>query len=363
MYSELAGKSAQELDLYLQTPEFRQLFVKLRKVDQQHVLVLLCRDRLRELSIRSRAALIKTMQVGATRKHHELAIRDIFLATEGHDLTRLKRAVDRGTDHRDLAQLLFHDIDIISIREAIIKHFYDQAVVHTPKELRILSDIDDTIYANWRDRRFPPKTVYPGVFQLYRELDEHGEMAERGDIVLLTGRASERSGTLENHYRRKMGALGAEEITMMTGTFVHQFVLPWVFARKWTNLERHRMLFPEVPLVLFGDTGQADPEFISQAVERYPHEVRAGVLHKVAPLPKDREERCLRNGIHLVDTYVGAAVHLLQKGLLTPAALARVVEAAHREFAKIKFVSEEQRSSRRAELERDLAIAQEVLPS
>lgn len=174
-------------------------------------------ERLPDLSVEARATLIDRLQRGFTTARKETAIRELFLATHGADLTRLKRLIERGPDHRDLAQLLYHDIDLSSVRQDILDHFQREAEQYRCDEVKVISDVDDTLYRNWVDPRFPPRTVYPGVIQLYREL----EGREIGDIVFLTGRPGERSGKLKRMFRRRLGALGAPEASMLTGSLAH----------------------------------------------------------------------------------------------------------------------------------------------
>lgn len=312
-------------------------------------------ERVHDLSVPARAALIGSLQRGFTTARKEKAIRALLLATHGADLTRLKRLIDRGPDHRDLAHLLYHDIDLGWLRQDILDHFQREASAHPCGEVKVLSDVDDTFYRNWVDPRFPPRTVYPGVVQLYREL----EGREIGDIVFLTGRPGERSGKLKRTFRRRLGALGAPEAGMLTGSFVHQFVHPWVFARKWRNFERYRQLFPEMGIIMFGDSGQADPEFIGQALERFPGHVRAGLIHRVKPLDPQRHERCQQQGVFFFDTYVGAALYLHQRALLSREGLERVCSAAQENLEGIKFPDEAMARARQSELAADLARARQ----
>ncbi|MCE7875062.1 hypothetical protein DYH09_32500 [bacterium CPR1] len=103
-----------------------------------------------------------------------------------------------------------------------------------------------------------------------------------------------------------------------------------------------------MPIVMFGDRGQADPEFIGQALERFPEHVRAGLIHRVRPLDPERLERCQRQGLLFFDTYVGAAIQLNRMGLLTAGSLECVVAAAWSDFEAIKFPDEAMRQARKA---------------
>ncbi len=344
---------AEALNAWIGAADFPKAFDALRTSAEKAFLEEVVRGRLTELTIRSRGILIKAMQVGATYYQRERAIRDLMVATHGHDLTVLKRHIDRCDDHRDLAQLLFHDIDRSDYRKQILDHIHREGRLHPCPEVRIVTDLDDTIYCNWADKRYPPKTVYPGVLQLHQEL--------RGDLVVLTGRVGDRSGILERRYRKRLGALGVKELTLLTGTLVHQFVHPWIFSKKWANLERHYRLFPEMRIVMFGDTGQADPEFLSKAARHYGVQVAKALLHNVKELPPARRAVCDQSGVSIFDTYVGAALQLFRAGLLSAEKLERVMQAALQDLDKIPFPAASMRQSRLQELKKDLDQAEEAL--
>ena len=352
MLSQICEMDGDALNRWISGPEFHGPFQALRSSAEKVVLAELVR-RLPELSLASRGLLIKAMQVGPTYYQRERAIRDLMLATHGHDLTVLKRHIDRGADHRDLAQLLFHDIDRSDYRKQILDHIQREARLHPCSEVRVISDLDDTIYCNWADKRFPSKTVYPGVLQLHSEL--------RGDLVVLTGRVGDRSGILEKRYRQRLGLLGVKEITILTGSLFHQFVHPWIFSKKWANLERHYRLFPEMRIVMFGDTGQADPEFLSKAARHYGGHVAKALLHNVKALPPARLLACDQSGVEVFDTYVGAALQLYRSQLLTAEKLERVMQAALQDLENIPFARSEVREARARELQADLQRAREAL--
>ncbi len=353
MLGQLREMGPDALNEWIASVDFAQIFRLMRGSAEKAFLNEVVRGRLTEINLRSRGILIKAMQVGPTLYQRERAVRDLMLATHGHDLTVLKRHIDRCDDHRDLAQLLFHDIDRSDYRKQILDHINREGRLHPCPEVRIITDLDDTIYCNWVDKRFPPKTVYPGVLQLHHEL--------RGDLVVLTGRVGDRSGLLERRYRRRLGVLGIKELTILTGSLVHQFVHPWIFSKKWANLERHYRLFPEMRIVLFGDTGQADPEFLSKAARHYGVQVARALLHNVRELPAPRRALCDQSGVDVFDTYVGAALLLYRAQLLTAEKLERVMQAALQDMDRIVFPAANIRQARQHELQRDLQRAEEAL--
>src|SRR5690349_12694730 len=83
---------------------------------------LLTHDRVTDLTIPARAALASALQRGRTGSRDEQGLLALFRATHGEALTAFKEALDDGPDHRDLVQLIFHDIDDDGVRAAILSH-------------------------------------------------------------------------------------------------------------------------------------------------------------------------------------------------------------------------------------------------
>ncbi len=130
------------------------------------LLELLTAERLGDLGIPARAALASALQRGRTGSLDEQALRRLWLGTRGADVTRLKNALDGRGGYRDLHQLFYHDIDDDALREELLAHFAREAVSASRcslsrsssvsvREVKILSDIDDTFYAELEGRPVP----------------------------------------------------------------------------------------------------------------------------------------------------------------------------------------------------------------
>lgn len=279
---------------------------------------------------------IRKLQKGWTRGTDERAIRDLFLAIAGRALTELKQALDI-----DLQRLLFHDIDDRAIREEILAHFEKES---PPTGLiKVLSDIDDTVYANWKDKRYPPKTIYPGVKQFQRELGR--------DVVFVTARP----GVIERLTRRSLHKIGFDGATILPGSLGKSISNARIASKKAENFLQYRRLFPEFDFVFTGDSGQGDVDFGRRILTD--RAVRAVFIHDVVATPSHAKLAWRRKKIIFFDTYAGAAVEAFREGILPREAVARVVAAAREEFEKIRFESQEQRLQRLTELEHDSRAA------
>lgn len=300
---------------------------------------LLTQTRLADLDVPCRERLLDVLQAMATSGSLEEAATNILLGTRGEELHALKRAIDaRGTEE-DLGKLVFSDIDDEARQARILEHFATEAAAFAGRDLKIVSDIDDTFYANWKDKRYPAKTVYPGVLQVLAELDHGTHGADHtGDLMFVTARPEDGLGLVETRTRDALGRRGAVGITVFTGNLGSLFGNRVIARKKLENFERISRLYPEADFVLFGDTGQGDVAFGRAARELLGERVKAIIMHDVVDTPvEERKALLAERGIAVVDTYLGAALHLHQLGLVTREGLERVRQIAWDELALVHF--------------------------
>jgi hypothetical protein len=365
----LEASSSAELDKILAGLDIRTLVSALdnRVVGPDHrsaLFQLLTVDRLDDLSIATRAALIAALQRGHTGAADEAAIRNIFLGTKGAALRELKAMMDRGGDYRDLHQLLFHDIDSAAVRAEILDHFSREAAA-AAGEVKILSDIDDTFYANWKDTRFPKKTIYPGVLQLYSELDRGPSESpgRTGDVTFVTARPGDRLGLVERATHKALMGRGLPASTVLAGAFTRVFSNRSIAGKKLDNFREYWRIYQECSFIFIGDSGQGDIFFGEQMLEVAPAAVKGIFIHDVVSTPEAAREDLRRRGVILFDTYVGAALEAYRRGLLQRQGMARVAAVAMTELNAILFQSEAQRQERLTELARDIErLNVELLP-
>jgi hypothetical protein len=321
------------------------------------LLELLTVARLAELGVGTRArlvaALAERMSGDAVR-----ALRAVVLDTRGADLTFVKNAIDGGWCRHDLKRLVFHEIRSAEVRAEILAHIAAEAAASPSGEIKVLSDVDDTFFANWKDDRFPPKTVYPGVRQFYAELDRgpHEIPGRPGDLAFLTARP----GMFESSTARTLRERGVVLPTILEGSTLSCLCNRMIAGKKLDNFERYRALYPEYGFVLIGDSGQGDVRLAERMLASAPDAVRAAFIHDVVATPPDRREACRPRRIFFFDTYLGATLEAWRIGLVQREALDRVAEVAAREIAEVAFVSEAQRDARRQDLARDVDLVRSV---
>ncbi|WP_438006890.1 phosphatase domain-containing protein [Sorangium sp. So ce321] len=369
----LAGATAAELDQLLLELDLRALLGdvddRLMGPDNRTALLeLLTAERLGDLGIPARAALASALQRGRTGRLDEQALRRIWLGTRGADVTRLKNALDGRGGYHDLHQLFYHDIDDGALREELLAHIAREAVSVSAsvsrREVKILSDIDDTFYANWKDARYPEKTVYPGVLQFYAELDRGpgAEPGRPGDLTFVTARPGDRLGLVEDATLRALAARGQLAATVLAGSFTRLIGNRTIAEKKLENFVEYRRLYPEYDFVFVGDSGQGDIHFGQRMLELAPEAVKAVFIHDVVATSEYARLELAVGGVRLFDTYIGAALEALELGLLGPEGAVRVAEAAIAAFTAIPFPSHAHRQPRRLELMLDVTRLNEVLP-
>ncbi|HEX8438936.1 phosphatase domain-containing protein, partial [Archangium sp.] len=349
----LEGSTAAELNHLLLNVDLDALLADVddRAVGPDHLtalLELLCEKRARELGLPLRAALVSALQKGSTHALAERMVRALFLGLHGRELTEFKNLLDgRGNSH-DLQQLLFHDIDDAPIRQEILTHIRREAEAAPSGENKVLSDIDDTFLANWKDTRYPPKTVYPGVLQFYRELDRGPGLipGREGDLTFVSARPQDPLGLIEDRTLATLRTHGVSSAVMLSGAFTHLLGNARIAAMKLENFSRYVQLYPEYGFVFTGDSGQGDVAFGERMLATWPDAVRAVFIHDVVATPEPVRQTWRDKRIFFFDTYVGAAVEAFEVGVIARDGVARVARAAQEDLGHVPFTSEAQRQAR-----------------
>lgn len=330
--------------------------------DNHTALRTLLMGRLADLGTKARANLAYGLQAGRTDAADEAAIRDVFLASRGEELTRLKNQVNMRHDAHDLEGMLFNDVDSDEVRGEILAHIAAEAATVDPDKAKVLSDIDDTVLCALHDDRFPKGIVYPGVLALFDALDHgpHAEPFSTGDLTFVTARPGDVFGLVENHTRDALRKAGISTGThVMTGALVNLVTRDLMASKKVANIRDYRVLFPEYRVMFMGDSGQGDM-LVAEALRKdYDDVLDLTMIHDVVGIADEEKQRLADLDIHLVETWIGGATLAYDAGLVTAEGLARVGTEAMRALDEVPWQSAEQERSTRALFERDLRIAHE----
>ena len=160
------------------------------------------------------------------RQVFQTACVQLMQHTYGSDLTVLKEGindmVDTDTnddatnvfDHvGDLTQLVYRNRNRVEQAE-LLQHIAIQAL-ECNQSMRIISDIDDTLYAGWMDKRYPMHVLYPGVHRLHQAISNHH--ASLPATVFLTARPRGWLSVGKKFTSRHLVKLGIPSPTVLPG--------------------------------------------------------------------------------------------------------------------------------------------------
>jgi hypothetical protein len=294
----------------------------------------------------NRARLISALHKRDLSEMEIQFIEKLFTTTKGRDLSKLKRLIDLGGDHLDLEKLIFRDVDKHT-RTQLLNHFYREGLAVDHPHLKVMSDIDDTLYASRSDTRFPRYTIYPGIRAFFDALDR-GICSEDdcGDLIFLTARPNGPQGTWEGRSHALIRRLGIRA-AILSGTLLGLLSHRRMAAVKLKNFERFKQLYPEYNFVFLGDSGQGDMLVGRDMLDRDSNNVKAIFIHDLGNtkvLSIEKQTALAKKGVYLFKTYVGAAVIAYHLGLITMENLIKVADQAHSEFNAIAFDNELQKA-------------------
>jgi len=343
---------------------------------------------------------------GMLSRRRQYLVKLLFLSVKGKDLTIVKMLLDASGGYENLYKLVHIDIDNTDIRNAIIEHMRVQAEVVRREVngyfgVKIMSDIDDTLYASGgkfpygSDANYPHHTIYPGILALYRAIDmaSRRETSRLGqvNVVFLTARPHIYKDVGFGKTRREFERLVTDEATVqkmhelptllagsalsavtafICGIFPCRCDWTYVGGYKFNQFQRFQQIYEEYDFIFSGDDGQGDLyaglKMIEADQERRndntQSRLRAVLIHEVsakgpkgrAPLTDVRgedleewEERKveLRRGkppLIFYNTHVGAALELVKARVLEPIndeVLAYTMQAAKEAFADAQLTS------------------------
>ncbi len=211
----------------------------------------------------------------------------------------------------------------------------------------VISDVDDTIlvsrstelikkaqliFFNNARTRLP----FKGVSAFYQALQE-GENGQRNNPIFYVSSSPWNLFDLLDHFCEihdiPQGPFLLRDLGVSTGKFIktgHE-------GHKIEMIEKVFRLYPDLPFVLIGDSGQKDPEIYEKVVEKYPQKIKAIYIRDVTSDKRDQEiqeiaQRLKEKGVEMKlceDTEV-AAYHAQEMGLIAKASL-KTIEKARKE--------------------------------
>jgi hypothetical protein len=370
------------------------------------------------LSLAQQVALVRIVSPRArdaywgsmTGDRDELRLQRLWLSVPPRDLAELAYQLEYDGDYKDLEEYLFTDIDDETYRGAILKH------LKTAPEagVKVLTDVDDTMFPNLIDRRYPQgKVPYPGVMALYEALQSEPAHTDAIHVTALSARPDPMAGVLEEASIASLKAIGARapktfKPSVLSGALyssVRGTLQTWTRANvelltyrvgddhevaigdvKFENFKRFARAYPRYTHVFLGDAGQADAitarrmvteqyEGADRVLTTFVHDLRFDgdggrvASRSFASLPeavKVTETTPHARGVIVYRNTIEAAriAHRHAgplRDLVTADELLRVTLAALKEFGEIDFKDTRLRDMLRAQYREDAARAADLL--
>ena len=236
-----------------------------------------------DLSLADKIEVLKRLapRMSGTRRKKELRMERLILSVAQPDLSLFKFSLDYDGDNKDMAEYVFHDIDDKGI-QARIKEYFQTAQKQIG--IKVLTDVDDTMYASLLEARYPKKqekdgqkekVPYPGVLEFYDALKSEPfdvwpipvttlsarpkffEQNSLNSLVEITKgklRPSALSGKLSSS---TLGTLESLARAMLEGKLSHKQE-DQIGKVKFENFLYFSEIYPEYRYVFVGDSGQAD---------------------------------------------------------------------------------------------------------
>ena len=217
-------------------------------------------------------------------------------------------------------------------------------------EFGVVSDVDDTVLVTGATDKLrfartvllnnsTTREVFPGVGALYRALVGGAGGDASNPIVYL-------SSSPNNLRRQFVGAMrhrGLPDGPLYLKDFgvdPGKFIKGGHHSHKLDRIEDVLAFYPDLPLVLVGDSGQEDPEIYQEAVRRHPGRIRAVLVRDVTDDARDaavdhvvRDVRMRGVPMYRVGSTAEAARIAAEIGLIPAAAAADVERASRSEGA------------------------------
>ena len=232
----------------------------------------------------------------------ELRLDRLILSVAPEELGLFKFALEYDLDDKDLVEYVFHDLDGQDVRSRVIEHFEKGPA---PVGVKVLTDVDDTMYANLIERRYPKKTLYPGVLEFYDSLRREPFEAIETPITTLSARPNPIAFELERASiqslmsftkgRVRPSALSGKLVSSVLGSLqtvrrANETPLDMLSDHtphgheddigrvKFSNFTEYAQVYPEYAFVFVGDAGQADALTAQLMVTHYTTDQASGVL-------------------------------------------------------------------------------------
>ncbi|CAI5740016.1 unnamed protein product [Hyaloperonospora brassicae] len=294
------------------------------------------------------------------------------MAAAGEGSARHRTSAHEEPPHSgDLIQLIFGNKNITEV-VAMMQHIAVESLKvkeQQPHLVKVVSDIDDTLFPGWLDKRYPLHIPYPGVSELYARLSRGLAHDAKGDslhpsITFLTARPRGWLSVGRYLTLQHLKKLGVPNVTVLNGSVKGLVSNEKIAGLKMDNFSRFAALFPEFKFVFFGDSGQGDALLASRLLKECAEQVLGAFIHDVNPLFARTGDGGVKRvyaaeGVEFFETFAGAALGAYKKGLISAKDVVAVADASTKELDDVLFVGPEAaatKAERRRDLQQDIDL-------
>jgi len=242
------------------------------------------------------------------------------------------------------ADRLWHQVDVELLRPVQVSVKGEFFTPPNAARFVVISDIDDTVMETGVANRITmlqrlflqtaeKRLAFPGVASFYRAMHMGLSGRELNPMLYVSRGPWSIYEMLDRFFRLHDIPVGPILFLREWGLTL-QHPLPHRGNDHKLNLIRGMLsLYRDLPFVLFGDSGQHDPEIYTQVVEEHPGRVLAVYIRNVTRAPERRQaiealaRKVVDSGSSLVlaaDSFI-MAEHAVEHGLISAEALAEVL--------------------------------------
>lgn len=266
-------------------------------------------ERLSQLSVEGKKLLLSNL-IPMLPEDQKIIVK-VLQSSNGLDLLYLKEHIDTcyaGFGHPSIVSLV-RSIST-KLRPSLLAHIRKNTVQeHEAIHLKIVSDLDDTLWAALNDHKVRKGTVYKQAV----------DFLKLGASVTFLSARPRAAGALTKRHLSRCG-INARAVSFLWGRIGKMFSHLSMADQKYRNFVGYHSLFPDdcIIWVVVGDSGQGDVELCRRIRQMFAERAQRPpmlLIHDVHDLksrPKTSEEereRLFRGGIVVFDTYEEAIRH------------------------------------------------------
>jgi phosphatidate phosphatase APP1 len=251
------------------------------------------------------------------------------------------------------ASAIWHtlEVELLEPREGEGPHLQHAQFLVPPPEsaFGVISDLDDTVIRtdvtstlrmmkNVFLHNARTRMPFPGVAAFYRALQKGTGSSPFNPVFYVSSSPWNLHDVLTEFLTVQKIPLGP--LMLRDWGLTTEGVVPGSNAEhKLDAIRRILGMFPALPFLLIGDSGQEDPEIYHQVVREHPDRIRAVYIRNVTPHPArldairalSKEMEAAGSALVLADDTLAVARHAAEKGWISPNALSEIGEVAHAE--------------------------------